>query len=119
MPQSRMTSVTKRQPLIVCVVTSRVPCARVPRVSRDVLTTVCSSCATEKTCIPARLEALVELSVVAILSPSYHFHQNFCILWVLSPTRHLVEDLIEISLLAVSSVAIHLVHANTNLFVSR
>ena len=33
-------------------------------------------------------------------------------------TRHLVEDLIEILLLAVCSVAIHLVHANTNLFVS-
>ena len=33
---------------------------------------------------------------------------------VLSPTRHLVEDLIEISLLAVGSVAIHLVHAKTN-----
>ena len=40
--------------------------------------------------------------------------QIFGRLWVLSPTRHLVEDLIEISLLAVGSVAIHLVHAKTN-----
>ena len=37
-------------------------------------------------------------------------------LWVLSPTRHLVEDVIGIFLHAVCSVAIHLVHANTSQF---
>ena len=48
-------SVTKRLSLlcvavgVLGVVTSCVPCARVPRVSRDVLTTGCSSCATENT----------------------------------------------------------------------
>ena len=103
-------SVATRQPWL-CVCWSRdvvcVPCARVRgRASR--------SCATENTYTPARLEALSKLSVVAIYSPSYHFDQIFCGLWVL----HLVQDLIEMLLFAVCSVAIHLVHANTNLFVS-
>ena len=79
--------------------------------------TGCSSCATENTYTPARLEAL--FTVVTILSHSYHFHQIFCGLWVLSPTRHLVRDLIEMFLLAACSVAIHLVHVNANLFLSR
>ena len=103
-------SVATRQPWL-CVCWSRdvvcVPCARVRgRASR--------SCATENTYTPARLEALVKLSVVAIHSPSYHFDQIFCGLWVF-----LVQDLIEMLLLAVCSVAIHLVHANTNLFLGR
>ena len=59
---------------VVGIVTSCVPCPRVRgRTSR--------SCATENTYTPARLEALCKLSVVAILSPSYHFHQFFCGLW--------------------------------------
>ena len=33
----------------------------------------------------------------------------FCGLWVLSPTRHLVEDFIDILLLALGSVAIRFV----------
>ena len=97
---------------VVGVSTSCVPCAHV-RVRTS------HSCAIENNCVPARLEALSKLSVVAILSASYHFHQIFCGLWVLSPTRHLVRDLIGILLLAVCSVAIHLVHANANLFLSR
>ena len=76
---------------VVGVVTSCVPCARVPRVARDVIPIGCSSCATENTYTPARLEALFKLSVVTILSHSYHFHQICCGLWVLSPTRHLVH----------------------------
>ena len=104
---------------VVGVVTSYVPCARVRgRTSR--------SCATESTYTHARLEALFKLSVVAILSPSYHFHQIFCGLWVLSPTRHLVRhvlhlvrDLVEMFLLVVGSVAIRLVYVNANLLVSR
>ena len=43
----------------------------------------------------------------------------FCGLWVLFPTRHLVEELIEIFLLVVCCVAIRLVHVNANLFLSR
>ena len=80
----------------------------------------------ENTCTPARLEALFKLSVVTILRHSYRSLQHFCGLWVLSPTRHLVRhilylvrDLVGISLLAVCTVAIHLVHANANLFLSR
>ena len=76
----------KRQPtlcVLVGVVTSCVPCARVrghvPR-----------SCATENTYTPARLEALFKLSVVTILSHSYRLLQHFGGLWVLCPTRHLV-----------------------------
>ena len=42
----------------------------------------------------------------------------FCGLWVLSPARHLVEDLIGMLLLAVCGVAIRLVHANANPFLS-
>ena len=82
--------VTKSQPLcvLVGVVTSCVPCARVRgRVSR--------SCATENTYTPPRLEALSKLSVFTILSHSYHFHQHFCCgFWVLVPTRHLVRDVL-------------------------
>ena len=78
-----------------------------------------SSCATDNIYTPARLEALFKLSVVTFLSHSYHVHQIFYGLWVLSPTRHLVRDLIEFFLLAACSVAIHLVHQNANLFVSR
>ena len=105
---------------VLGVVTSGVHCARVPRVSRDVTTTVCGSCATEITHNPARLEALVKLSVVTILSHSYHFHQIFCgFVGALSPNRHLVRDLIGLFLLVVGSVAIHLVYANANLFLSR
>ena len=78
---------------VVGVVTSCVPCPRVRgRTTR--------SCATENTYTPARLEALCKLSVVAILSPSCHFHQFFCGWWVLSPTCHLVRHvlhLVEIS----------------------
>ena len=44
--------------------------------------------------------------------------QNFGGLWVFSPTRHLVRDLIELFLFAACSVAIHLVHVNANLFLS-
>ena len=96
-------SVAKRQPLLfVCVVGG----------------------ATENTYTPARLEALSKLSVVAILSPPYHFLQIFNGLWVLSPTRHLVRhvlhlvrDLVDIFSLVVCSVAIRLVHVNANLFV--
>ena len=55
---------------VVGVVTSCVPCVRVRgRTSR--------SCATENTYTPAPLEALFKLSVVAILSPSYHLRQIF------------------------------------------
>ena len=97
---------------VVGVVTSCLPCARVRgRVSR--------SCATENTYTPARLVTLFKLSVVTILSHSYHSLPNFCGLRVFSPTRHLVRDLIASFLLAVCSVAIHLVHSNTNLFLSR
>ena len=48
-------SVAKRQPFlrvvvgVLGVVTSGVACTRVPRASRDVLTTGCRSCATENT----------------------------------------------------------------------
>ena len=114
-------SVAKRQPfcVLVGVLTSRVLCARVRgHVSR--------SCATEKTYTPARMGALFKLSVVTILRHSYRSLQDFCGLWVLSPTRHLVRhvlhlvrDLVEIFLLVVCSVAIRLVHAKTNLFLSR
>ena len=79
----------------------------------------CSSFATGNTYTPARLKALFNLSVVIVLSHSYLFQdslQNFCRLWVVSPTRHLVRDLIEPFLLV---VAIHLVHVNANLFLSR
>ena len=81
-------SVAKRQPFVVCigVVTSCVPCARV-RTSR--------SCATENTCSTGS----------AVQAPSRHhsqsfvpFHQIFCGLWVLVPTRHLVEDHIDVFL---------------------
>ena len=74
---------------------------------------------TENTYTPARLEALFKLSVVTILSHSYHFHQSFCGLWVFSPTRHLVRDLIELFMPAAYSVAINLVHVSANLFLSR
>ena len=98
--------------VLVGVVTSCVLCARVRgRVSR--------SCATENTYTPARLEALFKLSVVTILRHSYHSLQNFCGLWVLSPSRHLVRDLIELFLLVACSVAVPLVHLNANLFLSR
>ena len=111
-------SVAKRQPfcVLVGVVTSCVLCARVRG-------HVSHSCATENAYTPARLEALFKPSVVAILSHSYHFHHIFCGLWVLFPTRHLVRcvrhlfrDLIGFFLLVVGNVAIHLVHANVNLF---
>ena len=62
--------------VVLGVVTSCVLCARVSRVLRDVLTTGCISCATENTYTPARLEALSKLSVVTILSHSYHFHRE-------------------------------------------
>ena len=52
-------------------------------------------------------------------------HVDALLLWVLSPTRHLVRhvhhlvrDRVEMLLLAVCSVAIHLVHVNANLFLS-
>ena len=70
---------------VLGVVTSGVHCARVPRVSRDVTTTVCGSCATEITHNPARLEALVKLSVVTILSHILIISTKFSVgLWVLS-----------------------------------
>ena len=70
-------SVAKRQPFLVLgVVTSCVHCARIPRVSRDGITTGFSSCAAENTYTNARLETLVKLSVV-ILSHSYHFPHIF------------------------------------------
>ena len=53
-------------------------------------------------------------SVIRIISTEF-----FCGLWVFSPTRHLVRDLIELFLFAACSVAILLVHANANLFLSR
>ena len=93
---------------------------------RDVITTGCISCATENTYTSARLEALSKLSVVTILSHSYHFHQKKCCcgFWVLFPTRHLVRDVPSprsmrshgIFLLVVGSVAIRLVHADVDLF---
>ena len=104
---------------VLGVVTSCVLCARVSRVLRDVKTTGRVSCATENTYTSARLEALSKLSVVIILSHSYHFHQIFCGFWVLFSTRHLVRDFIGLFLLVVGSVAIHLVHVNANLFLSR
>ena len=102
---------------VVGVVKSCVPCARVRgRTSR--------SCATDlhlldwKRCSSSQSSPF---SVFRII-----FHQNFCGLWVLSPTRHLVRhvlhivrDLIEIFLLVVCSVAMRLVHVNANLFLSR
>ncbi len=94
-------SVAKREPFFVLlgVVTPCVLCARVRgRVSR--------SCATENTYTPARLEALFKLSIVIILSHSYHSLQNFCGLGVFSPT--------ELFLLVACNVAIHLVHAKCN-----
>ena len=94
-------------------------CARVSRVLRDVKTTGRVSCATENTYTPARLEALYKLSIVTILSHSYHVHQIVCGFWVLFSTRHLVRDLIGLFLLVVGSVAIHLVHVNANLFLTR
>ena len=58
-------SVTKRQPIFVVVVVCSCQCLRVRgRVSR--------STATENTYTPARLEALLELSVVIFLS---HLHE--------------------------------------------
>ena len=90
--ESRVTLWQSANPccVFVGVVTSCVPCARVHgRAPR--------SCATENTYTPDRLEALSKLSVVAIPSPSCHFDQIFCGLWVLPPTRHLVEDLVDIS----------------------
>ena len=61
-------STAKRQAMlcVVGVVTSCVPCTSV-HTSR--------SCAPENTYIPARLQPLVKLSVVTILSDSYHFTQ--------------------------------------------
>ena len=67
---------------IMCSLHSRSTC-------RDVLTTGCSSCATENTYTPARLEALFK---------ALSRHRSQCGLWVLFPTRHLVEDLIDIFL---------------------
>ena len=108
-------SVAKRQPLcvLVGVVTSCVLCARVR-------SHVPRSCATENTYTPARLEAPFKLSVVIFLEHSYRSLQH------LSPTRHLVRsdlhlirDIVEIVLLVVGSAAIHLVHANANLFLSQ
>ena len=109
-------SVAQHQPfyLLVRVVTSCVLCARVRG-------HVPCSCATENTCTPAGLEALFKLSVVTTLRHLYRSLQHFCGLWVLSPTRHLVRHvlhLVAMFLLVVGSVAIHLVHANTNLFLS-
>ena len=112
--ESRVTLWQRANPLlcVVGVVTSCVPCAPARgRTSR--------SCATENSYTPARLEAVVKLSVVTILSHSYPFHQILCGLWVLSPTRHLFRDLIGLFLLVVGSVAIPLIHANANLLLSR
>ena len=67
----------------------------------------------------ARLGALFKLSIVSILSHSYPSLRNFCGLWVFSPARLLVRDLIELFLFAACSVAILLVHVNANLFLSR
>ena len=82
------------------------------------LTTGCISCATENTYTPARLEALSKLSVVTLLSHSYHSHQFF-LLRLYPKTRHLVRDVlhpVEMFLLVVGSVAIRLVHADVDLF---
>ena len=125
-------SVAKRQPffvwLLVLLESRHHVFVRVPRVSRDVITTGCSSCATENTHTPARLEALFKFSVATILSHSYHFAPTFsCGLWVLSPTRHLVKHVLHLvrepieilACLLLCSVASHLVHVNANQFLSR
>ena len=110
--ESRMTLGQCANPCCVLfgVVTSCVPCARA-RTSR--------SCATENTYTPARLEALFRALSRHQSQSFVSFHHIFCGLWVLLPTRHLVEDLIEKFLLVVCSVAIRLVHVNANLFLSR
>ena len=69
--------------------------------------------------VQLRIFTLFKLSVVTILRHSYHSVQNFCGLWVHSPTRHLVRDLIELFLLVACSVAVPLVHLNATLFLSR
>ena len=71
-------SVAKRQPFlsvvvgVVGIVTSCVPCARVPRVSRDVITTFCSSCATENT------YKFIVSDLVVIQAGRRHSEQVFC-----------------------------------------
>ena len=93
------------------------------------------SCATENTYISAPLETLVQmLSVVLILCHLVRSIRTICTIRSIisagcgcsSPTRHPVRhflhldrDFFENLLLAVRSVAIHLVHANANLFLSR
>ena len=61
------------------------------------------------------------IDFLRMLSSSHppHSLSSCCGLWVLSSTRHLVVDLIGLFLLVVGSVAIHLVHVNANLFLSR
>ena len=75
-------SVAKRQPFF-CVGWSRDIVCSVRSCSWSCFTLMCNC---EYT--PARLEALLKLSVVTILRHSYHSLQNFCGLWVLS--SHLV-----------------------------
>ena len=112
-------SVAKRQPFFVCVGVVGVVTSCVPRVSRDVMTTGCSSCPTGNACTPARLEGLFKLSVVLILSHLVRSIRTIC-------TTSSIQDLLQslrgfgCSLCtSVCSVAVHLDHANANLFVSR
>ena len=92
-------SVAKRQPIVVCCR------SRGRRVCLALVLVVVHHAHVQLRTLThsARLEALVKLSVVTFLSHSYPFHQMFCALWVLSPTRHLlrhvlhlVRDLVEI-----------------------
>ena len=76
-----------------------------------VFVVVSRSCATENTYTPARLSPF---SVIRILRSKISAGCG-----VLSPTRHLVRDLIELLLLVVCSVPVHLVHVSVNLFLSR
>ena len=108
-----------KAPTLLCVVVGVVgvvtSCARVPRVSRDVITSGCSSCATEITYTPARLEALFELSVVAILRHLHRSLHHFCgLLGALSNSSSCSR-----SHRHVLACCLHLVHVNAKLFLSR